>query len=388
VILRENSQTTTTANKRYRAAKKATLVGALVNLLLGSLKIAVGFIGHSHALIADGLHSFSDLLTDALVVWASRFGSEKADKEHPYGHGRIETAFTVGLAVLLTAVGAGIVWDATWDIATATSKSPLSYWVLVAAGISVLANEALYHYTLRVANKVASNLLKANAWHHRSDAASSIVVLIGASGAMLNIPYLDALAAIIVGILIIRMGISLGWSNICELIDTAVDEQTLRQIKEMITTTPGVNTLHQLRTRSMAGNILLDVHILVDPFLSVSEGHFIGDQVRLRLHQQFQSIRDITIHIDPEDDEKYPPSLYLPSRAEVVQQLAENWKAILPAEYINHLHLHYLAGQIHIEVWIKHSFSYQSDKSLEQQLQENTSLTCIKTITCLKGFDT
>ena len=336
---------------RYGEAKRITLIGAWINILQGILKIIFGVLGNSHALIADGIHSFSDLFSNAVVIFAARYGSEAADHDHPYGHARIETAATIALAMLITVAGVGIMYDAAKHIFALTPVKP-DFYVLIIALISVIANEVIFRYTLRVADKIKSELLRANAWHCRSDAASSLVVLIGVAGALLGFIYLDAIAALLVGGMVLKMAWELAWSSLRELVDTGLDKETIEAIKDSIRSTPGVRTLHQLRTRLMAGKVLLDVHIQVDPFLSVSEGHYIGQQVHFNLMRQFDNISDVTVHIDPEDDELSAPSLQLPIRAEVLARLQECFAATPYPLDIKSINLHYLAGKLHIEILI------------------------------------
>lgn len=336
---------------RYQQAKRITIIGAGVNALLGVSKILFGWLGHSQALIADGVHSLSDLLTDFLVLFASRYGSQAADSDHPYGHQRIETAATVLLSLFLIIAGLGIIIDAAVHLAAKEFVKPNSL-VLFVALFSVFANEALYHYTLRVAKKIKSELLRANAWHHRSDAASSIVVLLGVVGALFGFVYLDEIAAVVVGLMIINMGWKLGWSSILELVDTGVEDKVLKQLKEIISSIPGVRELHQLRTRSMGGNVLVDVHILVNPRLSVSEGHHIGQKVHQALETQMESVSDVTVHIDPEDDEIAAPSRDLPGRDQILPLLHQAWQVLPHAKQISDVTFHYLDGKLYIEITI------------------------------------
>ena len=213
-------------HERYWQAKKVTLIGAFVNALLGCIKVLGGTFFHSHALVADGIHSFSDLLTDGMVLFASKYGSQDADNSHPYGHQRIETAATLFLALLLILVGTGIAWDSLYDIINKSHHVP-EWLALPIAVISILANEGLFHYTQRIGKHIHSDLIIANAWHHRSDAGSSIVVLLGLLGSLAGFIYLDAIAAILVGLLIIKMGWSYGWNSVKELVDTAVEPQLM-----------------------------------------------------------------------------------------------------------------------------------------------------------------
>ncbi len=335
---------------RYQQARKVTIIGAIVNLCLGIIKILFGIIGHSQALFADGIHSLSDLITDALVLIAAKMGAQKADNDHPYGHGRIETAAAVALALLLILVGIGIFIDAAAHLFGMLPLQHPTWPVLVVAFISIVANEFIYQYTMHVANKINSNLLRGNAWHSRTDALSSLIVFVGVLGAILGFHHADAIAAMVVSIFIMKMGASIGWSSMRELIDTGVDEQELEKIKQQIRNVTGVRSLHQLRTRSMAGDIFVDVHIQVDSKLSVSEGHYIGDHVRQVLLDNPLSIADVTVHVDPEDDEVNHTSSTLPQREEINALLQQRWQALTEYNYIQRITLHYLSGKIAVEI--------------------------------------
>lgn len=336
--------------ERSRATRRATLVGAVVNLLLAAVKVVVGWLGQSQALIADGIHSLSDLATDAMVWFASMHGSREADETHPYGHARIETAATVGLGAILGLVGVGILYDAVQRLFHTERLWMPGLAALIAAAVSVAAKEALYIYTLRVARRFRSELLRANAWHHRSDAVSSLVVIVGVGGTMAGLPYLDAIAAAGVALMIVKIGWDLGWHSLRELVDTALDADRVEEIRREILAIDGVDSLHMLRTRRMGGEALADVHTLVDPRLSVSEGHHISETVRNRLVGRFEELQDVLVHIDPEDDEQSAPSIDLPSRQEVVERLQQAWRGIDAAGQVEAVTLHYLNGAIAAEV--------------------------------------
>lgn len=334
-------------HSRYQRARNVTLIGALCNTLLGLAKLLGGYYFHSHALVADGIHSFSDLLTDAMVLFASKFGSHDADASHPYGHQRIETAATLFLSLLLILAGAGIAWDAVDELLTASHTMP-GFWALPIIVISIGVNELLFHYTHYVGKQIQSDLLLANAWHHRSDAASSIVVLVGLLGTMAGLIYLDALAAVIVGLLIIKMGWDYGWNSVMELIDTAIDAGQLQQIEAIIQQVDGVEKIHQLRSRSMGGDIFIDVHILVAPRISVSEGHYIAQHVHDALIRKVEKVKDVTVHVDPEDDELNCPSMHLPSRKSLEADLIAPLRQQFPAlEFWN---MHYEDGRLAIDL--------------------------------------
>lgn len=339
-------------DSRYREMRKVTLVGSAVDLLLGTSKIFFGVVANSQALIADGVHSLSDLVTDFLVLFAAKHSHRAADKEHPYGHGRIETVATVILGVSLTLVAIGISYDAIRRLLTPELLLHPGVLALVVALISVLSKEAIYQYTVRVARRLRSKLLLANAWHSRSDALSSVIVMIGVGGAMAGFPWLDAVAAVAVAVMIAKIGWNLLWKNLQELIDTALDPEQVEAIRRSITRLDGVRALHMLRTRHSGSDALVDVHILVDPRLSVSEGHQIGEAVRVSLIERFDEITDVTVHIDPEDDELSSPCDHLPLRNEMMQRLESRWHGLELGGRVSRVMLHYLGGKVHVDVYL------------------------------------
>ncbi len=341
-----NGVTTSMLEERTRASQHVTLVGALINLLLSALKLVAGWLAGSAALVADGIHSLSDLLSDALVWFAAYHAAQEPDEEHPYGHGRFETAATLGLGVLLGLVALGIVWDAVLRVSKGGYLSPgaLAVW---AAVISILAKEVLYWYTIVTARRVNSKMLAANAWHHRSDAISSIVVLFGILGAMAGWPYLDALAAIVVGAMVAKIGWDLGWEAMQELVDAALDLEQVRAAEMAICSVDGVRSIHMLRTRRQGHQAAADVHVQVDPRLSVSEGHMISIAVEERLKDVVDAINDVTVHIDPEDDEEGLLCRDLPLRSEALRLLRVYWSDLLEGHDVV---LHYLSGRIDVDL--------------------------------------
>jgi cation diffusion facilitator family transporter len=332
---------------RYYQARKITLIGAFTNALLSMMKLLGGFIYHSHALIADGVHSLSDLLTDFMVLFASKYGSQDADDSHPYGHQRIETAATLFLSLVLSLAGFSIAWDAIDELMHASSTLP-KWQSLPIIAFSIVVNELLFHYTQYVGKTINSKLILANAWHHRSDAASSLVVLIGLIGSLAGYIYLDACAAVIVGLMIIKMGWDYGWNSVKELVDTAVNPELLAQIERVIQQVDGVQKIHQLRSRFMGTDVLIDVHIMVSPKISVSEGHYIAQHVHHALVKQIDSVQDVIVHVDHEDDELCSPSLHLPSRNVLQEQLLNEVHIDFPQ--ILFWNVHYLDGTISIDI--------------------------------------
>lgn len=338
-------------HSRYHDTTRVAVVGAFVNLVLSAVKIAVGVAAQSQSLIADGIHSISDLLSDGLVYFAAHHARHGPDKEHPYGHGRYETAATMGLGVLLILVAAGIVWGGAERMFGFHELLRPTSMALYAASFSIVANEGLYHYTMRVAHRINSDMLRANAWHHRSDSISSVVVLIGVAGTMAGLPYLDAVAAVIVGMMIAKIGWDLGWSAMQELVDAGLEEERLQAIRQTIMSVGGARDVHMLRTRRIGGYASTDVHVQVEPRLSVSEGHMIAVLVEKRLKQEIEEIDDVTVHIDPEDDEAVPSCADLPPRSEALNRLAAAWQDVRGAERRQQVVLHYLGGRINPDAY-------------------------------------
>lgn len=354
----------------YKRVRTVALWGGFVNLALGLIKIIIGYLGHSSALVADGAHSLADLITDALVIVATRVSSHPADDNHPYGHARIETAMTAALAVIIMLVGVGLLMDAVTQFSRHEVIQQPRLMVVLAACLSILANEGLYHYTQHVAKQLGSNLLKANAWHHRSDALSSSIVLIAVVGSMYGAHYLDAIAAGIVSLMVLIMGVKLTWSSLRELVDTAVSEEIVKDIEATIDSVMGVRSVHQLRTRSMAGKIVIDAHIIVDPRISVSEGHYIAEAVQALLTEKMPNLMDMTVHIDAEDDEKYELNhIYrgIPHREQMLNQIRMSVQDLIAESDILGAVLHYLNGQV--EVDLKLPLYLATDLQAAQMLQ-------------------
>lgn len=335
--------------QRTKEINRITLWGVAVNLVLAVTKIFGGLLGQSQALLADGIHSLSDLASDAMVLIAAKHAGEDADEDHPYGHARYETLATVVLGVLLFAVAIGIAYDAIMRLEDPAALAVPALFTLVIASISILSNEALYHATRKVANRIRSPMLEANAWHHRSDAVSSIVVFIGIGATYIGYPLLDAIAAIIVALMIGKIGIDLSKRGLQELVDTALEPEVTEKIRQTLLDIDDVSHLHMLRTRRMGQNALVDVHIQVSPRLSVSEGHHIAELVENTLKENFDEINDVTVHIDPEDDETAASCKDLPVRSEVLKKLHAEWDNHDTLSGITDVTLHYLDGKITVE---------------------------------------
>jgi cation diffusion facilitator family transporter len=337
---------------RSREIRKVTLIGSAIDLLLGIAKIIGGTISSSQALIADGVHSLSDLATDVIVLYAMKHSAKEADEEHPYGHARIETLATVGLGIALIGIAIGIALDAIDRLFHIERLLNPGMLALLIAMLSVVSKEAIYHYSMVIARKYRSNLLKANAWHSRSDSISSVIVVIGVLGSMAGLNYLDAIAAVGVAFMIAKIGWDLSLHSLRELIDTGLEPERVEAIRKTILAVDGVQSLHVLRTRRMGSDALVDVHIQVNPRLSVSEGHHISETVRAQVIQEIDEVADVMVHIDPEDDEVVAKSMHLPLRQVILNRLKVEASAIegMMAIRDEDITLHYLDGRIHISL--------------------------------------
>ncbi len=335
--------------ERFAAAKKSTWISIWVNLLLTVLQLVVGFFGKSQALMADGLHSLSDLLADIMVLFANRHGNRHADANHPYGHARIETAATLILGVTLVILGvlllvaAGVRLQNPQNIQTV---HPLTLWVAL---FTLFSKEGLFRYMLAVAKRVRSQMLVANAWHARSDAASSLVVVIGIGGNLLGYTFLDLVAAAIVGVMIAHMGGKFALEALAELVDTGLEAEEVEAIRSTLLATPGVRGLHELRTRKMADDALVDAHVIVDPKISVSEGHYIAEAARQAVLTRHH-VMDVMVHIDPEDDLQAKPNAHLPHREALLSHLGQRLGDSFPLG--SRTMLHYLDGKVDADLFV------------------------------------
>ena len=273
--------------ERAAAASRTTWVSVAVNTLLSATQIAVGIFAKSQGLVADGIHSLSDLVADFVVLFASHHSKKDADDEHPYGHQRFETAASLGM-----------LWSAfrkLEDPDTVPRVHLVALWVAVAA---LAAKEILFRYMLATAKRVKSSMLVANAWHARSDAASSLVVGLGIVGNLAGYPILDPIAAAIVGFMVAKMGWTFGWAAMHDLMDRAANEQEVEAIRRTLAETPGVADVHDVRTRKMGDMIVVDAHIEVDATITVEAGHDIAVMARHRVMERHQVLNVLT-HVDP-----------------------------------------------------------------------------------------
>jgi len=284
--------------ERAGAASRSTWVSVGVNIVLTVTQIVVGVFAKSQGLVADGIHSLSDLVADFVVLFANHHSQKDADEDHPYGHQRFETAASLLLGVLLLAVGAGMLWSAFHKLEAPETVQKVHVAALWVAGAALVSKELLFRYMLAVAKRVKSSMLVANAWHARSDAASSLVVSLGIIGNLAGYPILDPIAASIVGFMVAKMGWSFGWDALHDLMDRSVNEQEVEAIRLTLTETPGVSGVHDVRTRKMGDMIVVDAHIEVDGSLTVEAGHDIAVLAQQRVMQRHRVLTLMT-HVDP-----------------------------------------------------------------------------------------
>jgi cation diffusion facilitator family transporter len=297
------ANTTTHPKQDLKAGLRVTWVGLWVNVLLIAFKLVGGILGGSQALIADAVHSISDLFSDVVVLLGLRWGRKEADDDHPYGHGRIETIASAMVGLLLLAAGCGIAYNAILAIHDHRGSSP-TLLAIAAAGASIVLKEIMYWYTVGVGKRIRSRALVGNAWHHRSDALSSVAVLIGLIAAYVNPDWhlADALAALLVSLFVFRIGWSLMWTAFRELADTAPTQEVIVGLQAMASEIPGVLQVHDVRARHSGPNLLVEMHVVVDGNLSVHAGHDIAEEVTARLTREVKAVEEVVVHIEPETE--------------------------------------------------------------------------------------
>jgi cation diffusion facilitator family transporter len=300
-VVRGNGPVTAPDNvERAGHIRKVTVVGLIVNLLLFGFKLAAGIVGSSQAVVADAVHSLSDCTTDLAIIVGARYWSQPADKNHPYGHARLETLVTIFIGIMLLGAGLGIGWNA---IETFNEKhlKPPGWIAFVAAAASILCKEILYQWTARAGKRVRSAALAANAWHHRTDALSSVPVVF-AVGAAVIVPswtFLDYVGAILVSLFIFHASLKIIWPGIRELIDSGAPEEIYEKIRAIALQNPRVREVHKIRTRYVSNSVQVDLHVHVDGHLTVSEGHHIAGDVKRRILIQGPNVVDVVVHVEP-----------------------------------------------------------------------------------------
>jgi cation diffusion facilitator family transporter len=299
----------TSPSRQAGEVRSVTLWGLAVNLALAGVKFVFGIVGSSQALVADAVHSLSDSFTDMAVVIGAGFWTAPADADHPYGHGRIETLITCVIGIALGSVGVGLAYSAIGSLHRESTATP-GWSAFLTACISIAAKEILYRWTVNVGKRVKSSALIANAWHHRSDALSSLPVAVAVLGTRIRPSwvFLDQIATVIVSVLILHAAWRILWPALRELIDAGAAAEEREALLKLALTTEGVRAVHKLRTRYVGPGLQVDLHVLVQPDLSVRQGHAVAGVVKERLLGDGPNVIDVLVHIEPFDAEHHGPS--------------------------------------------------------------------------------
>jgi len=286
-------------NPREKDIRNVTIWGGILNIALMILKIIAGLAVGSSALIADGIHSFSDLGTDFIVLISSRISNRPPDETHPFGHGKFETLATLLISCILGAVGFLFVWSAGLAIYRKDVNYP-GFVVLVIASLSILSKEAIFALTRKVARRTHSASLYANAWHHRSDSFSSAAVLLGGAASLFGWGYADSMATVVVGIMIMAVGGKLLYDNLVELTEHAADEKTIEVLRRILSNENEIKGWHALRTRNIGGELFVDVHVIMDADMTVFDSHKISEKIENNIRKKISKPVNVLIHTDPD----------------------------------------------------------------------------------------
>jgi cation diffusion facilitator family transporter len=339
-----------TETSDLQAGSKVVLVGAGINLLLSLIKGIVGFLTGSVALISDAGHSLGDLATDVIAWFSLRLSRQPRDADHPYGHGKFETMGTLSVALFLVATGVFLLSESIDAILHPTETGA---WALVAAAASIGLNEWLYHYSMRVARRIRSGVLEANAWHHRTDSLTSVVAFAGIGLNLLGLPAWEGWMAALISCFVGWIGVRLGYQAVQDLLDRSVEPDLIGKLQQALEQIDGVVDCHELRARRMGGDVLVDLHVQVPPDITVSHGHQIAEQVRSQLLAADPAVTEVLVHIDPEADDKYdtPQVQDVDDPENLVRTVATSVEGV---QSVSHVFCHFIHGcleiQLHIEV--------------------------------------
>lgn len=336
----------------FLTGKATAVVSGVVNSLLAASKIVAGIFTNSSALFADGLHSLTDLLSDFFTYVMLHISQEDADEDHPYGHGKFDTFGAFFIAGILFISGIGIMWQAVDKYLEGHAELIFGEWALFFAFLSIIANEGLFYYCKYVGDRTKSKVITANAWHHRVDSLSSVTALVGISGAMAGYPLLDVFAAVVIAIILCKAAWDIGAKSFNELVDGAVEKSTIKKIGKLVLAEEGVKSMHHLRARTLGADIFVDIHVEVDPYISVSEGHAISENVEHCLKDNIEYVSDVVVHIDPYNEESGPyPKHY--SRKELENNIYSIVKTVISGAEIYRLTLHLLREELSAEICFK-----------------------------------
>ncbi len=287
--------------KAYKI-KKISWIGIAANLLLSGIKFIVGYLGASHAVIADAVHSLSDMFTDFAVILGIKYWSAPPDENHPYGHQRIEAIVTIAIGLILVFVAFGIGYNAIITI-DKVHEHATTWIAIIGPVLSILIKEILYQWNVTVGKEAKSSAVIANAWHHRSDALSSIPALIAVAAASISPDwaFIDHIGAVIISLFILKISYDIIRPSLSELADSGATDEDLNQIREISLNIDGVNSVHAIRTRKFGANLHVDLHVLVEPAISVRSGHDIAEKVKAELIKEGPDILDVIVHIEPDE---------------------------------------------------------------------------------------
>lgn len=363
----------------------------VLDLILGLGKIVGGILTQSIALVTDGIHSLTDAITDVFVLIVTRIAQADPDEEHQYGHGRFETIGTITMGIVFFTTAGILLYDSITRLRTSESIPVPALAGVAIAALSIAGKEWIYQYTMRVARRLDSSLLKANAWHSRSDAISSIAVLIGILGARQGYVWMDIAAAMFVALIIAKIGWELCADALKELVDTAVPDQRRAQFESCILTIRGILGITSLRSRLSGGRIILEIRLLVNPRISVSEGHQLGELASKALIGQFSDISEVLVHIDPmnhSEELTISTSIAdLPERAEIIDSIKQSWQELLHEGDIESIDLHYLDSGIEVDLVLnRDQVSQQLASDLEAAIQNTEHIALLRIFNKLHEF--
>ncbi|MEC9069485.1 MAG: cation diffusion facilitator family transporter [SAR324 cluster bacterium] len=335
-------------------ALSVTWLGLIANLLMAIAKGFVGIISHSSALIADAGHSFSDLISDMVTLWAVRMAGIPKDENHPYGHGKFETVGSFFVALMLVFTGIGVAWHVLNKMNSPEVPETPALWM---AAIAIVVKEALFHLTRMVGRRSGSRILLANAWHHRSDAISSVAALVGIAGANWGIPMMDPIAGVLVAGLIVKAGIDIGYESLRELTDEIPEEEVIIELEKILADVKGVDHYHEMRARRMGPHLLVDLHIEVDSMMSISAAHQVAERVRLRILDKIPAVNEVLVHVDAEDDfieeeegEFSREIVLMRPQREIEADVKKVINEIPEITGVTHIYCHYLNQNLSVQV--------------------------------------
>lgn len=350
------------SSEKTKVVQRTTTIGAIINVSLSTIQLVGGVLFGSSALILDGIHSLSDLFTDFFVLLVTRFGHAAPDEDHPYGHGRFETMGVVVLGCALVAVAFVFAWNNFEKLRSGQATVAPDSWAIIPPILAIVSKEILFRHTKKMGEIHNSKILQANAWHHRSDVLSSIVVLVGVAIASTGIAWMDSVAAIGVAGFIAKIGFEFIWDSIKELVDTALEPELVEKIQKEIESSEGVKGAHNLRSRMVGDAAMVDVNIEVSPMITVSEGHEIATRASKNVLNKFPLVGDVTAHTDVEHDHEKESFFTvtgeepeLPCRRDIESIINPALKEANLIDKVERLQIHYIGNEVEVDILLNNS---------------------------------